>query len=37
MVDQTIAGVGKDIRISDSKVYYLIGREGGAILRVRKA
>lgn len=32
----TIASVGKSIRISDSKVYYAVGREGGAVLRIRK-
>jgi ABC-type lipoprotein release transport system permease subunit len=37
VTDSTVAGVGKTIRISNSKVYYEVGREGGAIVRVRKA
>ena len=31
-----VGGVGKGIRISDPKIYYAVGREGGAILRIRK-
>lgn len=33
----TVAGVGKSLRISNSTVYYGIGREGAAVLRIRKA
>jgi len=29
-------GSGMRVRISDEKVYYAVGREGGAILRIRK-
>ena len=32
-----VGGVGKAIRISDPKIYYAVGREGGAIVRIRKA
>jgi hypothetical protein len=32
----SVAGVGKAIRISDPKIYYTVGREGGAIVRIRK-
>jgi hypothetical protein len=32
----TVAGVGKAPRISDPKIYYAVGREGGAIVRIRK-
>ncbi len=32
-----VASVGKSLRISDAKVYYAVGREGGAVLQVRKA
>jgi len=32
----TVGGIGKAPRISDPKVYYAVGREGGAIIRVRK-
>jgi hypothetical protein len=32
----TVAGVGKELRFSDPKVYYGIGREGGAVLRLTK-
>ncbi|HEV2225449.1 MAG TPA: hypothetical protein VGR56_01440, partial [Nitrososphaerales archaeon] len=31
-----VGGVGKTLRISDSKIYYTVGREGGAIVRIRK-
>ena len=37
VVDLELAGVGKTIRISDSRVYYAVGREGGAVIRIRKA
>jgi len=37
VIDATVAGVGKTIRISNSKVYYEVGKEGGAIVRVRKS
>jgi ABC-type lipoprotein release transport system permease subunit len=37
VVDLAVAGVGKTARISDPKIYYAVGREGGAIIRVRKA
>jgi ABC-type lipoprotein release transport system permease subunit len=32
----TVAGVGSALRISDPKIYYAVGREGGAIVRIRK-
>ena len=32
-----VSGIGKGPRVSDQKVYYAVGREGGAILRIRKA
>ncbi len=35
-VEATVASVGRRLRISDPKIYYAVGREGGAILRVRK-
>lgn len=31
-----LAAIGRKVRISEEKVYYAVGREGGAILRVRK-
>jgi ABC-type lipoprotein release transport system permease subunit len=31
-----VAAVGRKVRISDPKVYHAIGREGGAIIRVRR-
>ncbi len=37
LVQAAVAGVGKTLRISDPKVYYGVGREGGAIIRIRKA
>lgn len=30
-----VAAVGNSVRISEAKVYYAIGKEGGAIIRVR--
>jgi ABC-type lipoprotein release transport system permease subunit len=33
----TVVGVGRIVRISNSKVYYGVGKEGGAVLRVRKS
>lgn len=36
VVEAPVAAVGKVLRISDPKVYYAVGREGGAILRLRK-
>ncbi len=37
LIDASVASVGRVLRISDPKVYYAVGREGGAILRIRKA
>ena len=37
VANATVAGVGKIVRISNSKVYYGVGREGGAVLRIRKS
>lgn len=37
VVSSTVAGIAKLVRISDPKVYYAVGREGGAVIRVRKA
>jgi len=37
LVKTTVAGVGKGPRISDPRVYYAVGREGGAIVRIRKS
>ena len=36
VVESRVAAVGKTLRISDAKVYYPVGRDGGAIIRVRK-
>jgi ABC-type lipoprotein release transport system permease subunit len=36
-VELGFSGVSKAPRISDPKVYYAIGHEGGAVLRVRRA
>ena len=33
----TMGGVSKTTRISDAKVYYAAGKEGGAIIRISKA
>ena len=37
VAEAIVASVGKALRVSNPKVYYAIGREGGAILRLRKA
>ena len=31
-----VGGVGNSLRISDAKTYYAVGKEGGAIIRMRK-
>ena len=36
VTEAVVSGVGKTLRISNPKVYYEVGREGGAILKVRK-
>jgi hypothetical protein len=36
VVQTKLTGIGTTLRISDAKVYYAIGREGGAVIRVRK-
>ncbi len=36
VIESTVAGVGKTLRISEARVYYPVGREGGAIIRIRK-
>ena len=33
----TVAAVGRALRISDPKIFYAVGREGGAVLRLRRA
>ena len=37
IVDLVVGGVGKRPRISDAKAYYAVGREGGAVVRLRRA
>ncbi len=32
----SVKSVGEELRISDARTYYFIGRYGGAIIRVRK-
>jgi ABC-type lipoprotein release transport system permease subunit len=36
-VQMAVAAVGKVVRVSDSMVYYAVGKEGGAVIRVRKS
>ena len=36
LTEATVASVGKEIRISDPKVYYEVGKEGGAIVRIKR-
>ena len=35
--EETVAGVVPKPRISNARVYYEVGKEGGAILRIKKA
>lgn len=37
VVGLTVSGIGKAPAISDPKVYHAVGREGGAVVRIRKA
>jgi len=36
LAKSVVAAVGRKVRISDEKTYYAVGREGGAVLRVRR-
>ena len=36
VVELVVGGISKSPRVSDPKVYYAIGREGGAIARIRR-
>ncbi len=36
VAETKVASVGKSLRISDARVYYAVGREGGAVIRLRK-
>ena len=36
VVESIVGAVGKKLTISDPKVYYAVGRDGGAIIRLRK-
>jgi ABC-type lipoprotein release transport system permease subunit len=35
--EATVGGTGEGLRISDPGVYYAVGREGGAVIRIRRA
>ena len=37
VTDATVGSLGKAVRISSPKVYYEVGKSGGAVVRVRKA
>ena len=37
VAETIVASVGKSLRISDARVYYAVGREGGGVLRLRKS
>jgi len=36
VTDEEVSGVGKRVRISNPKVYYQVGKEGGAVVRIRR-
>ena len=33
--ESSVSSIGDNLRISDAKTYYLVGRYGGAIIRIR--
>jgi len=35
--DLVVRGVGKNPRVSDARVYYAVGKEGGAVVKIRSA
>ncbi len=37
MIESIVAGVDEWVRLSNSRLYYLVGGWGGAIIRIRKA
>ena len=37
VAETKVAAVGRSLRISNARVYYGVGKEGGAIVRIRKA
>lgn len=37
VVEAVVAGLGGPPRISDPRVYYAVGREGGAVVHIRKS
>ena len=36
-VKMTVAGVGTVARVSSARVYFAVGKEGGAVIRIQKA
>ena len=36
VTESVVAAIGKKVRISSARVYYQVGREGGAVVRIRK-
>lgn len=36
VAESVVASVGGSLRISDTKTYYAVGKEGGAVVRIRK-
>lgn len=36
VTDAVVSGIGKTVRISNPKVYYDVGKEGGAVMRIRR-
>lgn len=37
VTESVVAGVGKKVCISSARVYYQVGRDGGAVVRIRKS
>jgi hypothetical protein len=37
VIEVLLAGIGKAMRISDADVYFALGREGGAVIHIRKS
>ena len=36
VADSVVSGVGRTVRISNPRVYYEVGKEGGAVVRISK-
>lgn len=37
VIEASVGGAGRSPRVSDPRIYYAVGREGGAVIRIRKS